>query len=133
LVYKFKNSKRKTGKVKKTKTILLNPGKIHIATTTFILFQLFIKSITLMIEEVRELFDSAPSKLSEDVAAHFRRLEDDSAKFLDPPPQFSSVHRVQTRRQAILQRNHVNVVLLKKAFISFNLGLLETCNTKQFQ
>ncbi len=72
-----------------------------------------------MIEEAHSLFESAPSKLSEDVAAHFRRQEvelskscrrqdEDTSKLLDRPPQFSSVHRVQTRRQAILQRSHVN-------------------------
>ena len=84
---------------------------IFYMTKHFFSLQLFIKSVALMIEEARELFDSAPSKLSEDVAAHFRRLEeDDSAKFFDPPPQFSSVHRVQTRRQAILQRSHVRTL-----------------------
>ena len=80
-----------------------------------------------MIEEAHKLFESAPSKLSEDVAAHFRRQEvessksfrrqdEDASKLLDRPPQFSSVHRVQTRRQAILQRSHVKHSFLYLSF-----------------
>ena len=69
-----------------------------------------------MIAEARNLFDFAPEKLSEDVAAHFRRqrdARDDGSKLLDPPPQFSSVHRVQTRHQSLLQRSHVTIFYIK--------------------
>ena len=87
-----------------------------------------------MIEEAHSLFESAPSKLSEDVAAHFRRQEvessksfrrqdEDASKLLDRPPQFSSVHRVQTRRQAILQRSHV---MHSSLYLSF-IGSLAPC------
>jgi hypothetical protein len=64
-------------------------------------FQLYIKSVALMIEEARLLFESTPPQLVDDVTAHFRRIaEEDTSKLLDRPPQFSSVHRIQTRRQA---------------------------------
>lgn len=74
---------------------------------------MYIKSVTLMIEEARFLFESIPSQLADDVAAHFRRLaEEDTSKLLDRPPQFSSVHRVQTRRQARLHKNQVLLIIL---------------------
>ena len=72
-------------------------------------FQMYIKSVTLMIEEAKFLFEAIPHQLADDVAAHYRRLaEEDTSKLLDRPPQFSSVHRVQTRRQAMMHRSQVN-------------------------
>ena len=70
--------------------------------------QLFIKSVALMIEEARFLFESTPPQLVDDVTAHFRRLaEEDTSKLLDRPPVFSSILRVQTRKQALMQKSQV--------------------------
>ena len=71
-----------------------------------------------MIEEARFLFESTPPQLVDDVTAHFRRLaEEDTSKLLDRPPVFSSVHRVQTRKQALVHKTPVT-----ELFATFHHG-----------